>query len=66
MDKTEFLITLGEQQGLKIPKERADKMVEKGGALDIVQLIRTILFQMEVTGFRPQDDLQFNLEEVPS
>jgi hypothetical protein len=66
MDKIEFIATLGDQQGLKIPKERAEKMAEKGGVLDMVQLIRTILFQLDVTGFRPHDDLRFDLKEVPS
>ena len=66
MDKTEFIVTLGDQQGLKIPKERSEKMVEKGGVLDMVQVIRKILFQLDVTGYRPNDDLQFDLEEVVS
>jgi hypothetical protein len=66
MDKTEFIITLGDQQGLNIPRERSEKIVEKGGALDMVQLIRRILFQLDVTGYRPHDDLQFVLEEVAS
>ena len=66
MDKKEFIITLGDQQGLRFSRERAEKMTEKGGVLDMVQLIRTILFQLDVTGFRPHDDLQFDLEEVAS
>jgi hypothetical protein len=66
MDKTEFIVTLGDQQGLKIPKERVDKLVAKGGVLDMVQVIRMILFQLDVTGYRPHDDLQFVLEEVAS
>jgi len=66
MDKTEFIITLGGQQGLKIPKERADKMAEKGGVLEMVRVIRTILFQSDVTGSRPHDDLPFDLKEVAS
>jgi hypothetical protein len=64
MDKIEFITTLGEQQGLKIPKERSEKMAEKGGVLDLVLVIRTILFRLDVTGSRPQDDLFFGLEEV--
>ena len=64
MDKKEFIITLGDQQGLRFSRERAEKMIEKGGVLDMVQLIRTIIFQSDVTGFRPHDDLQFDLEEV--
>lgn len=64
MDKAEFVVTLGDLQGLKIPKERSEKMAEKGGVLDLVLVIRTILFQLDVTGYRPHDDLQFDLEEV--
>jgi hypothetical protein len=66
MDKTEFVVALGDQQGLKIPLERADKMVEKGGVLDLVLILRKILFQLDVTGYRPHDDLQFDFEEVAS
>jgi hypothetical protein len=66
MDKKEFIITLGDQQGLKFSRERAERMTEKGGVLDMILLIRAILFQSDVTGFRPQDDLQFDLEEVAS
>ena len=29
MDKKEFIITLGDQQGLKFSRERAEKMTEK-------------------------------------
>ena len=46
MDKKEFIITLGDQQGLRFSTERAEKMIEKGGVLDMVQLIRTIIFQI--------------------
>jgi hypothetical protein len=63
MDKKEFIITLGDQQGLRFSQERAEKMIEKGGVLDMVQLIRTIIFQSDVTGCRPHDDLQFDPEE---
>jgi hypothetical protein len=66
MNKKEFVITLGDQQGLRLSPERAEKMAEKGGVLDMILLLRTILFQSEVTGFRPQDDLRFDLEEVSS
>jgi hypothetical protein len=66
MEKTAFIITLADQHGLKIPKERSEKMVEKGGALDMVLLLRRILFQLDVKGYRPHDDLQFVLEEVAS
>ncbi len=66
MDKIEFIITLGDQQGVRFSRERAERMSEKGGLLDMVQLIRTILFQLNVTGFRPHDDLPFDLEEVAS
>jgi hypothetical protein len=66
MEMTELVLTLGDQQGLKFPKERAEKMAEKGGTLDMTLLIRKILFQLDVKGFRPQDDLRFDFEEAPS
>ncbi len=66
MDRKEFIITLGEQQGLRFSRERAERITEKGGVFDMVQLIRAILFQLNVTGFRPHDDLQFDLDEVAS
>jgi hypothetical protein len=66
MDKKEFIIALEDQQGLKFSLERAERMAEKGGVLDMILLIRSILFQLDVTGFRPQDDLRFDFEEVPS
>ena len=64
MDKKEFVITLGDQQGLRFSRERAEKMIEKGGVLDMVQLIRTIIFRSDVTGCRPHDDLRFDLAEA--
>ena len=66
MDKKDFVLTLGEQQGLNFSGERAELMAEKGGVLDMILLVRSILFQLDVKGFRPQDDLRFGLEEVPS
>jgi hypothetical protein len=64
MEKKEFLIRLGEMHGLKINPNRAERQAEPGGAWDMVQILRSILFRTEVTGYRPQDDLKFNLKEV--
>lgn len=64
MDNNKLLIKLGELQGLNIDPARAELMTEPGGVWDMVQLIRSLLFQVDVTGARPQDDLRFEIEEV--
>ena len=64
MDNKELLIKLGELQGVKIDQVRAKLMTEPGGVWDMVQLIRSRLFQADVDGFRPQDDLRLNIEEI--
>jgi hypothetical protein len=64
MEKKEFLIRLGKLHGLKIDPGRAEKQVEPGGSWDMLQILRTILFRTEVTGYRPQDDLKFDLKEI--
>jgi hypothetical protein len=66
MDKKEFLIRFGELHGLKIDSGRAEKQVEPGGAWDMVQILRSILFGTDVTGYRPQDDLKFDRKEIES
>lgn len=66
MDNKGLLIKLGELQGLKLDPARAEIMTEPGGVWDMVQLIRSILFQADVDGFRPQDDLRFDIEEIKS
>ena len=66
MNKIEFIKALTEYQGIKIPNPRMEKMAEPGGVMDIVQIIRAILFQAQVSGFKPQDDLQFKEEENQS
>ena len=66
MDKKELIISLGELQGLKIDPSRASNISEPGGAWDTVQFIRSLLFQVDVTGARPQDDLRFEIKEVKS
>ena len=64
MDKKELIISIGALQGLKIDPSRASNMSEPGGVWDMIQLIRSILFQVDVVGARPQDDLRFDVEEV--
>lgn len=64
MDKKELLTALIELQGLKIGLDRAAQMTGPGGAWDMTQIIRSVLFQADVTGARPRDDLRFETEEV--
>ena len=64
MDKKEFLMTLGEQYGLKIDQDRAERMAQTGGPWDIVQIIRSILFRIDVTGYRPEDAPNFGPKEM--
>ena len=66
MEKKEYLIMLGDLHGLKIDPDRAERLVKSGGAWDVVQILRTVLFRTDVTGYRPGDDLEFNLKEVNS
>ena len=66
MEKKEFLIRHGELHGLKIGPDRAERQAAPGGAWDLVQILRTVLFRTDVTGYRPQDDLKFDLKEVAS
>ena len=64
MEKKEYLIMLGDLHGLKIDPDRAERLVKSGGPWDIVQILRTVLFRTDVTGYRPGDDLNFGLQEV--
>ncbi|MEW6185053.1 MAG: hypothetical protein AB1585_04850 [Thermodesulfobacteriota bacterium] len=64
MEKKEFLLSLGEKNGLKIDPERAEKMAQSGGPLDMVQFIRTLLFRIDVSGYRPEDAPDFGWKEV--
>ncbi|MCJ7832960.1 MAG: hypothetical protein MUQ20_01060 [Deltaproteobacteria bacterium] len=64
MEKKEFLIMLGELHGLKIDQNRAERLIEPGGSWDIVQILRTVLFRTDVTGYRPHDDLKFDMKEM--
>jgi hypothetical protein len=64
MDKKELIAVLGELQGIKIDQDRTELLTEPSGVWDMVQLIRSILFQTDVTGARPQDDLHFDIEEA--
>jgi len=64
MDKKELIISLGKLQGIEIDPSRASNMADPGGVWDLVQLIRSLLFQAEVNGARPQDDLRFDIKEV--
>lgn len=66
MDNKELFIKLGELQGLKIDPDRAGLMTSTNGSWDMVQLIRSILFEVDVTGARPRDDLRFDIKEVLS
>ena len=64
MDNKKLIISLGEMQGLKIDPNRASNMADKGGAWDMIQFIRSLLFQVDVSGARPQDDLRFEIAEI--
>ena len=66
MEKKEYLIMLADLHGLKIDPDRAEGLTKPGGAWDIVQILRSVLFRTEVTGYRPGDDLKFDLPEVKS
>ncbi len=66
MEKKEFLIRLGELHGLKIDPNRAERLIEPGGPWDIVQILKTILFRTDVSGYRPLDDLNFDRKEMAS
>ena len=66
MDNKDLFIKLGELQGLKIDPDRAEFMTKPNGSWDMIQLIRSILFEVDVIGARPQDDLCFDIKEVLS
>ena len=64
MEKKEFLMALGEQYGLNIEPDRCEKMAQDGGPADMVQFIRTLLFGINVDGYRPADEPDFGSEGV--
>lgn len=66
MEKKAYLIMLGNLHGLKIDPDRAERLIKSGGAWDVVQILRSILFGTDVTGYRPGEDLNFDLKEVKS
>jgi hypothetical protein len=64
MEKKDFLIMLDEQAGLKIDPERAEMLTRPGGPLDMIRIIRSILFRVDVAGHCPLDKPDFGLAEV--
>jgi hypothetical protein len=64
MGKKEFLLIQAEQYGLKIDPERAEMLTRPGGPWDMIQIIRAILFRVDVAGHCPLDKPDFGLAEV--
>jgi hypothetical protein len=64
MEKKEFLMMLAEQYGIKIDPGRAERMAQAGGPLDLVLYIRSLLFRIDVSGYRPEDTPSFDPKEM--
>ena len=63
MEKREYLIMLLESQGLKPAPETVEEMLRDGGIFDMLQLNRSILYQLDLKDTRPIDDIKFELQE---
>ena len=66
MEKRDYLIMLMESQGLTLAPEKADEMATDSGLFDTAQLIRSLLYQLDVEDARPIDDLKFDMQEDAS
>lgn len=62
MDKKEFLIMLGEWQGIPLKQARAEHMARSGGVYEILSGLRAVLFRMDVSEYRPLDAPLFGPE----
>ena len=59
MEKTDFIRMMGAFQNIHLSEDQAAHMVEPGGMFDMLQMIKTGLFQVDVSGFKPLDELNF-------
>jgi hypothetical protein len=62
MDKKEFFTMLGEWQGITLDQARAERMARPGGVYEMLSGIRTVLFRMDVSEYRPLDAPVFGPE----
>ena len=65
MDKKAFLEMLGEFQNIRLDAQRIKQFLEPGQMFDQLQLIKSVVFQLDVTGFRPMEDLDFFKGDKP-
>ena len=59
MKKKDFVRMLGEFQNVKLDKDRVDQMIRPGELFDQLQLIKDALFQIDVTGIRPLEEVTY-------
>ena len=62
MKKNDFVRMLGEFQNIKLDKDRVDQMTRPGELFEQLQLIKSALFQIDVTGTRPLEEIRFSRE----
>jgi len=55
MNKAEFFTMFGKWQGITLDQARADRMARSGGIFETLYGIRTVLFQLDVSAYRPLD-----------
>jgi hypothetical protein len=59
MDRKAFLMMLGEFQNIRLDMDKVGRIVEPGQMFDQLQFIKSVLFDLDVSGFKPKDDLDF-------
>jgi hypothetical protein len=59
MDDSEFVRMLMEKQGIHLEASRAEFMTGPNGLVNLLMAIRSELFKKDVSGYTPNDDLDF-------
>ena len=59
MEKTDFIRMMGTFQNIHFGKDQAARMAEPGGMFDLLQMIKIGLFQVDVSEFKPLEELNF-------
>ena len=62
MEKSEFFTMLGERQGITLDQASSEWMVRSGGVYEMLSGMKTILFGMDVSAYRPLDAPVFDPE----
>jgi hypothetical protein len=65
MDKKAFLKMLGEFQNIRLESKRVEQFLAPGQMFDQLLLIKGVVFQADVTGFRPMEDPDFFKGDKP-